>query len=295
MKNAMISLAASIAVFFGLALPAQYAEAKRVGGGGSVGMQRSATPPATPPKQAAQPQQAAPAAAGAAQAGSRSWMGPVAGLAAGLGLAALASYLGFGEEMASMLLILLLVVGAFFLYKMLTRNRQPQGAMQYAGAGANGRSEPLRFDAAGLHGGTSIAGAGETAAFASVPASIPAGFDVDGFLRQAKLNFIRLQAANDRGDMDDLMSFLAPEVFAEVQMQYRERGQTPQFTDVAELHVDLLEVLTENGQYIASVHFHGSLREEENAQAQAFREIWHLAKPEDGSFGWRVVGIQQVG
>jgi len=295
MKNAMISLAAAVAVFFGLALPAPDAEAKRMGSGGSFGMQRNATPPATPPKQAAQPQQGAPAAAGAAQAGSRSWMGPVAGLAAGLGLAALASHLGFGEEMASMLLILLLVGGAFLLYKMLTRNRQPQNAMQYAGAGANGRSEPLRFDASGLQGGASTVGAGGTAAPVAAPAFIPAGFDVEGFLRQAKLNFIRLQAANDRGDMDDLKSFLTPEVFAEVQMQYRERGQAAQFTDVVELHADLLEVVTEQGQHIATVHFHGLLREEESAQAQPFAEVWHLAKPEDGSFGWRVAGIQQAG
>jgi len=292
MRNVIVCAAASAALFFGLSLPAPEAEAKRMGGGGSFGMQRSSPPPAkpaTPPRQA-QPQQAAPAAAAApAQAAGRSWMGPVAGLAAGLGLAALASYLGFGEEMASLLLILLLVGGAFVLYKVLTRNRQSQSPLQYAGAGANERAAPLRFEAPAAG-----AGAEKVDADATAVGRIPAGFDTEGFLRQAKLNFIRLQAANDRGDMDDLRNFLTPEVFAEIQMQYRERGQAAQFTDVVELEAELLEVVTENGQYVASVHFHGLIREEEGAPVQAFAEVWHLAKPVEGGFGWRVAGIQQV-
>jgi len=289
MKMLLVALSAVVTIVAGFALPVQEAEAKRLGGGGSFGMKRSIAPsqPAATPKPATPAQQAAPAAgatgAAAAQAGKRSWLGPVAGLAAGLGLAALASHLGFGEEMASFLLVLLLAGGAFFLFRMLTRSRQPQSPLQYAGAGAHGGADPLRFDAAKV-------GAGATA----TAAAIPAGFDAEGFLRQAKLNFIRLQAANDRGDMDDLKSFLAPEVFAEIQMQYEERGRAPQFTDVVQLDADLLEVTTEGGQHVASVHFHGLLREAEGVEAAEFGEIWHLTKPADGSFGWRVAGIQQV-
>lgn len=288
MKNMFAVLSTVVAVFAAVALPVQEAEAKRLGGGGSFGMQRSAPAPvrqATPPKQATTPtQQTAPAQA--AQTGQRSWLGPVAGLAAGLGLAALASHLGFGEEMASFLLILLLAGGAFLLFKMLTRSRQPQGQFRAAGAGAHGASMPMAFEATKV-------GAGGTAMTAPA-GNIPAGFDTEGFLRQAKLNFIRLQAANDRGDMDDLKSFITPELFAEIQMQYEERGRAPQSTDVVQLDADLLEVVTEGGQHIASVHFHGLLREEEGAEAQAFAEVWHLAKPVEGGFGWRVAGIQQV-
>jgi predicted lipid-binding transport protein (Tim44 family) len=289
MKNTVISLLSAAAfVFAGVALPVQEAEAKRLGGGGSFGMKRSVTPsqPTVAPKPT---QQAAPAAAGTAaaqQAGKRSWLGPVAGLAAGLGLAALASHLGFGEEMASFLMILLLVGGGFFLFRLLTRARQPQGQLQYAGAGTGGHAQPMRFDAAEV-------GTGGTAAL-TAGGNIPAGFDAEGFLRQAKLSFIRLQAANDRGDMDDLKSFITPEVFAEIQMQYEERGRATQFTDVVQLDADLLEVVTEGGQHIASIHFHGLLREAEGAEATAFGEIWHLAKPVDGNFGWRVAGIQQL-
>jgi hypothetical protein len=41
-------------------------------------------------------------------------MGPVAGLAAGLGLAALASHLGFGDELASMVMLGLLAAGTMW-------------------------------------------------------------------------------------------------------------------------------------------------------------------------------------
>ncbi len=49
-----------------------------------------------------------------------------------------------------------------------------------------------------------------------------------GFLRCAKLNFVRLQAANDAHNVDDLREFLAPELFAEVKLQMDERGAAMQ-------------------------------------------------------------------
>ncbi len=287
MKRSFLALFAAFFAF--AALVVSDAEAKRLGGSKSIGMTRSTTPtqPATTPQNAtaAAPQPAA-APTPAAQPGKRSWLGPVAGLAAGLGLAALASHFGFGEELASFILIALLVFGGLFLFRMLTRSRQPQGGLQYAGAGADGRADPMRFDAQQV-------GAGGTAPMSDA-AAIPTDFDTEGFLRQAKLNFIRLQAANDRGDMDDLKAFATPEVFAEVQMQYEERGRKPQETDVMQLDAALLELVTEGGQHIASVRFHGLLREEAASAPAHFEEIWHLTKPVDGSFGWRVAGIQPL-
>jgi predicted lipid-binding transport protein (Tim44 family) len=283
------SLVALFAAFIALtAFVASDAEAKRLGGGKSVGMTRSSTPtqPAAPSQASTAPApQPAAAPAPAAQPGKRNWLGPVAGLAAGLGLAALASHFGFGEELASVLLIALLVFGAFFLFRLLTRPRQPQGGLQYAGAG--GQAGPMHFEA------PEKVGAGGTAPW-SAAANIPADFDAEGFLRQAKLNFIRLQAANDRGDLDDLKNFTTPEVFAEVQMQFEERGRSQQLTDVMQLDAALLEVVTEGGQHIASVRFSGLLREEGAAAPANFAEIWHLTKPADGSFGWRVAGIQPL-
>ncbi len=293
----MMKLAiAAFAIIVGLGLTPQEAEAKRLGGGKSFGMQRQASPaaPATAPTQAAKPATPAPAAAPAPTAtppkqGMSRFLGPLAGLAAGLGIAALLSHFGLGEAAANFLLIALLVVAAIFVVRLLLRKREPQPALQYAGAG----NAPASFTpAASQFESSSEVGAGGTAN-ATPAGSIPADFDVAGFLRQAKLNFIRLQAANDRGDMDDIRQFTAPELYAEIEMQFRERGGKSQETDVQQLDAEVLEVVTEGGNHIASVRFHGTLRED-NAAPEAFAEIWHLTKPTDGSRGWAIAGIQQV-
>src|SRR5690606_11754437 len=130
------------------------------------------------------------------------------------------------------------------LFRMLSRRAQTggqQGSLQYAAsapaAGAAARA-PMPT------GGVSAAPA-RPAAFAD--------FDRDGFARQAKLNFIRLQAANDTGNVDDLREFTTPEVFAELQMQLSERGGAEQRTDVVELNAEVLDVAEEDGRYIVSV------------------------------------------
>jgi predicted lipid-binding transport protein (Tim44 family) len=275
----------------------QDAEAKRLGGGKSAGMQRQATPaaPAAAPTQAAKPAAAPAATATPPKQGMSRFLGPLAGLAAGLGIAALLSHFGLGEAAANFMLIALLAVAAIFLVRFLMRKREPQAAMQYAGA-APGANAPANFTpAASQFEASSEVGAGNTATSAATAAvgSIPADFDVPGFLRQAKLNFIRLQAANDRGDMDDIRQFVAPELYAEIEMQFRERGSKAQETDVQQLDADVLEVVTEGGNHVASVRFHGTLREDDAAPA-AFAEVWHLTKPIDGSRGWAIAGIQQL-
>ncbi|MCK9380480.1 MAG: Tim44-like domain-containing protein [Sulfuritalea sp.] len=290
MKRLVIAVFAAVV---GLSLMVPDAEAARLGGGRSSGMQRQAAPTATRPAIAPAPAAAAaPAAVPAKPAGMRRFLGPLAGLAAGLGIAALLSHFGMGEGMANMLMILALVMAAVFVVRWLMSKRTPPAGAQYAGA-SPGNAAPANFNPAAAQFEASGVGAGAAAATA-VAANIPADFDVEGFLRQAKLNFVRLQAANDRGDMDDIRQFTAPEMFAEIQMQYKERGGRSQETDVMALNADLLEVVTEDNRHIASVRFSGQLREEANAAPQAFTEIWHLTKPVDGSRGWNVAGIQQV-
>ncbi len=282
---------ALLAVFVGLALPLHDAEAKRFGGGKSSGIQRDsisqrqATPPQKPAEAPAQQANAAPnpAGAGAAQTGKRSWMGPIAGLAAGLGLAALASHLGLGEELANFLMIALLIMAAFLLFKFLTRKRQAP-AMQYAGAAAGGNVMP--FQAEPTAGGKAAPQAG--------PAVLPPGFDAEAFTRQAKLNFLRMQAAYDAGNLDDIREFTSPEMFAEVKLQLAERGAAKQQTDVTRLEAEVLECAEEGNRLRASVRFYGLVREEANAVPEAFDEVWHLTKPSDGSQGWVVAGIQQL-
>lgn len=294
MKNFLCALCVAVVGLGGAMHDAE--AAKRMGGGKSFGsqrdsttMQRDATPTSPTQNATTAQRQAQPAAPAAAQPAKRSWMGPLAGLAAGIGLAALASHLGFGEEMASFMMIALLVMVALFVWRMFAARRgapQQQG-MQYAGATAGPGAAPQRFEAAApVAASAPPASAGTT--------NIPSDFDVDGFLRQAKLNFVRLQAANDKGDVEDIRQFTSPEVFAEIRMQLQERGGETQHIDIVQLDAALLDLVTENDQYIASVRFSGLLREEVSAAPAPFDEVWHLAKPVSGNRGWVIAGIQQL-
>lgn len=300
------------ALALGLSLTISDAEAaKRFGGGKSSGMQRdtvtqrSATPntPASPNQTAAPMQQpGAAAAAGQAAQPKRSWMGPVAGLAAGLGLAALASHLGFGEELASMLMIGLLVLAVLMVVGFFLRKKAAAQQPALAGAGAGGMSysgQAQDFNrqapaATQAFQAEPAATGSQTVGAALGAATIPAGFDAEGFVRSAKVNFIRLQAANDAGNLEDIREFTTPEMFAEIKMDFVERGDAAQQTDVVSLEAEVVEVLEEASRYLVSVRFHGLIRENAEAAAEAFDEIWHLSKPVDGSRGWLVAGIQQA-
>jgi len=294
MKHLLISL---VVALFTLGLVVPEAEARRLGGGGSSGMQRQMTPQ-QPPRQPATPQQnlnrqqtQQPAAAGAA-APQRSWLGPVAGLAAGLGLAALFSHLGLGEELASLLLIGLLVLAAVMLFRMLSRrNAAASGAsrMQYAAA------TPAAADYTRTNPAATPAPVADTGGAAQVHRSdVRADFDADAFVRQAKVHFIRLQAANDEGNLADLREFTSPEMFAELRLQIADRGPAPQRTDVVELNAEVVELVEEDSRYIVSVRFFGLIREEADAAPAPFDEVWHLTKDKRGERGWVVAGIQQI-
>ena len=284
MKKILMAMFLSV---MALGLTAGDAEAKRLGGGKTSGMQRQAVQPApTRPTQ-----QAAPASTGStatAAAPKRSWMGPIAGLAAGLGLAALFSHLGLGAEMANIVMIGLLLMAALFVFRMLFRRKaapEQSPGMQYAGAGNVPNSMPR--PATEMPFGASSSAAAPVAASA-----IPADFDADAFLRVAKLNFVRLQAANDAKNIDDIREFTSPEMFAEIRMQMTERGDAAQQTDVVRLDAELLEVVTEGDRHVVSVRFSGLIREEADGPALPFDEVWHLSKSVAGDKGWVVAGIQ---
>lgn len=316
LKQSLTSILASVAVALGgltLSVAPIEAEAKRLGGSRPAGMQRQ-MPPKQQPTQPAQNQSTAPqqgtpaqqpanaaaagAAGAAAQAGKRSWMGPIAGLAAGLGLAALASHLGFGEELANFMMMALLAVVAVVVIGWLMRRFRggqaagPQLAGATAGAGAG--SAPMArqaFQAPASAAPQASSGFSAEPAPAAVPAAVPAGFDAAGFERIAKMIFIRLQAANDAGQVDDLRKFTTPELFASLRLDLQERAGATQQTDVLELHAELIDTAQENGQWVATVRFTGLIREEAEAGAQPFDELWHLVRPLDDSREWAIAGI----
>jgi predicted lipid-binding transport protein (Tim44 family) len=164
--------------------------------------------------------------------------------------------------------------------------------LQFAGAGA-----------APVGGWTSPAGAGASAsAFTSPRAaelaqaapSLPAGFDSAGFERIAKLIFIRMQAANDKADLEDLRQFATPEMFAVFRLELQERKGAAQQTDVVQLDAQVLDFVQEDARQVVSVRFHGLIREEQDGAATPFDEVWHLVKPVDASREWAIAGIAQT-
>lgn len=284
MKRLIISVFAAI---FTLGIMIPEAEARRFGGGGSFGMQRQISPQ-QPPRQPAAPQQnlnrqgSQQTAAG--QTAGRSWMGPVAGLAAGLGLAAFFSHLGLGEEFASFFLIALLVFGALTIYRLVGRRAaatQAANRLHYAGVGS--------VDALTLPKAEAL-----PRSISDRSGATDEDFNAEAFMRQAKLQFIRLQAAYDAANLDDIREFTAPEVFAEIRLQLADRGALAQHTDVVDLDAEVVELVEEPTRYVASVRFHGLIREDRDAAPIAFDEIWHLSKPRSGTSGWVIAGIQQV-
>lgn len=310
MKRLLSLLAMVFAV--GLSTVALDAEAaKRMGSGKSFGTQRQAAPEKAP---TAAPAAAAPTA-GAAAGSSRSWMGPVAGLAAGLGLAALASHLGFGEELASMLMLGLLAMAVMVAIGFFMRKRaaaqhphgSAPGSMQYAHAQnpAGGHHQPAasqgnaykvlmpsgKDSVIGSAIGSGIGASNHAAAGGS--SRIPADFDVKGFERSAKVNFIRLQAANDAGDLEDIRQFTTPEMFSEIKMDLAERGSQSQKSDVAQIDAQVIEVFEDAVHYHVSVRFTGVIRFDSNEPEESFDEIWHLKKTRAGNTGWLLAGIQQ--
>lgn len=289
--NKLLSTALVIFLSFGLVV--HEAEAKRLGGGKSTGMQRESVSSGKPA--AAPAQQATPAAAGApaAQPPKRNWMGPLAGLAAGLGIAALLSHFGMGAGLANFVMILLLVVAAVVVFKLIFRKKaeaaQPE-PMQYAGVG--GPSMGPIPSAEPLPPGSPVPGV--TSLAQPAPASIPADFDVDAFVRVAKVQFVRMQAAHDSGNLEDIREFTTPEMFAEIKMDIDERHGAQQHTDVVTVDAEVLEVASEATRHIASVRFRGKIREAAGSEPVAFDEVWNLVKPNSGASGWILAGVQQL-
>ena len=129
----------------------------------------------------------------------------------------------------------------------------------------------------------------------AAPASrLPAGFDAAAFERIAKMIFIRMQAANDAGDLNDLRAFTTPEMFAAARLDLQERGGVAQQTDVVQIDAEVLDFAQEDGRQIVSVRFHGLIRELKDGGADRFDEVWHLVKPLDASREWAIAGIQQM-
>jgi predicted lipid-binding transport protein (Tim44 family) len=306
-----------------LVLGASPAWAKRLGGGLSFGKQsgqvapgNALAPAAAPMRPAVAQNAAAPASAATASAAApgRGWGGMLGGVAAGLGLAWLASSLGLGEAFAQFLLLALVAVLVLAGVSWVLRRRSSAVGgvgLAYQGAPAGDALQPVspRGYSPRNVGNDASARPWETAAGGPEPVpgavlhghtawSIPADFDAEGFLQASKANFIHLQAAWDRADIPSLRAMMTDGMLEQIQAQLAERersGAGQGQTEVVMLDAQLLGIEELEGDYMASVEFSGLVRDDASAGPNPFREVWNITRPRTGQGGWLVAGVQALG
>jgi predicted lipid-binding transport protein (Tim44 family) len=241
------------------------------------------------------------------------------GLAAGLGLAWLASSLGMGEAFGQILMFGLIALAVMVVIGMIMRRRQPQAAntSPYAFEGAGAPADPRTLpqynpnnvgnDASARPMDTDPTYQPTAARSGAIIGSslsgnqtwgIPADFDSLSFINAAKQNFMTLQHAWDRSDVSTLRSMMTDTMLTEIKTQLAEReanasGQ-PNQTDVVMLDAQLLGIEEVGEFYMASVEFSGLIREEPSAGPTPFREVWNMTKPKNGTSGWLVAGVQAL-
>lgn len=285
---------------------------RRLGGGRNIGkqapqvQQRQATPPAAAPAQTPQAATAAAPAAGAAGAATAAARSPMKslliGAAAGLGLMALASWLGFGETLATIMMfaligVLILMVIGYFMRRRMGAQAAYQGAGGVTPTLPEQRVEPQMqrsaLDSPGARPGSAMdhfmrGGAVNPAS----PWGIPAGFDTEGFVANARTYFGKLQAAWQTGNLDDLSDFTTNDMFIALTHELRARGDAPKSIEVQTMETRLLGIESTATEHLASVRFTGTVRVD--GEEEKVDEVWNLAKAADGKTGWLLAGIQQI-
>ena len=331
MKIWSIVFSAMLALTFSLG--AADADAKRLGGGSSFGKQSSNVTqrnaaPAAPANNnaAAAARPGAPAAA--AVAPKRPWGAMLGGLAAGLGLAWLASSLGLGGAFGQVIMFALLALGVMLLVGFVMRKLKggnaaapgrASGPFAFQGAGSDATSPssavtPRNYSPENVGNDASarpwersgLATASATSATGSMIGSglagnqswgVPADFDADSFLRACKTNFTTLQDAWDRSDIQALRAMMTDDMLEQIKTQLGDReshtGGNTNKTEVVMLNAQLLGIEELSDSYMASVEFSGMIKEDASAGASPFREVWNMTKPRSGG-GWLVAGVQAL-
>ena len=328
MKIWQLILSAVFAVT--LTLSGTAADAKRLGGGGSVGKQSSNVTQRQAPANNATNSPAAPAAGAAAVAPKKPWGAMLGGLAAGLGLAWLASSLGLGGAfsqiiMFALLALVVMVVIGFIMRKLkagkgdspgATRAQSPfafQGAGNMpdspaaknyspANVGNDASARPWERNATAFNaaGNAPVAGGSMIGSGLSGSQSwgVPAGFDGESCLKACKANFVTLQDAWDRSDIQNLRSMMTDDMLEQIKTQLADRethtGGTANKTEVVMLDAQLLGIEEMSDVYMASVEFSGLIKEDASSGATPFREVWNMTKPRTGGSGWLVAGVQAL-
>jgi predicted lipid-binding transport protein (Tim44 family) len=271
------------------------AEAKRVGGGRSTGMQRQAAP--APQRNNTAQQQPAPAPMPAQAQQKKSGMGMMGGVLGGLAAGGLLGYMlgnnasgsasgDGGIPWGTLLLLGALTAGGVMLLR--RRNTKPVAqAQSYAGVPplnpmpqANSNDRVFRIGD----------GAGNYSAPATPITRLPDGTESAAFLRQARASFMHMQTLHSPDQAEEMRRYMTPELFNELKDDIAHNQDVAEFP---ELNAQVIEAINEGGRMVASVEFSGRVSESLNSPAVPFKEIWHFVRPIDGDPRWMLAGIQQ--
>lgn len=311
---------------------APLAEAKRAGGGKSHGMSRSAAPTQSyqQPRQVTPAPQTAPA--GTPQRSGPGVGTVVAAGVAGAAVGALAAnamaddkHTTSPEQQATQaqqqqqeekkgglpgwIWIVLIAAIAFFIFrrfgakKKLAGNNNPYAPNNSGSSPFNNSSTPAAPRAAAGGDNTNIFGqsVGGSAAPSAAPfggahtqsgSQLPDGTEPAAFLRIARQRFNHIQSVNSANNVEEIRRYLTPELYASMYNDIL-ANQDQDVAEFSNLNAMVVDSATENGQYVVSVRFTGTVSEDLNSLPQPFTEIWHFVKPAGSTEDWKVAGIQQ--
>ncbi|MFV5363108.1 TIM44-like domain-containing protein [Acinetobacter oleivorans] len=308
------------------------AEAKRAGGGKSHGMARSTTSSqsyqqprqVTPAQQpATAPQRSGPGVGSMVAAGvAGAAVGAVAANAladdkptstehqatqAGTEQAAQAQQEEKKGGIPSWLWVLLAAALAFFVFRKLGAKKKLAANNPYApnndGQNPFGRSAAPQAtprnagDNTNIFGQSVGGGAAPQAPFGGATTSngnqLPDGSEPAAFLRIARQRFNHIQSMNTASNIEEIRRYLTPELYSSMYNDIME-NQDQDVAEFSNLNAMVVDSATENGQYVVSVRFTGTVSEDLNSLPQPFTEIWHFVKPAGSQQDWVVAGIQQA-
>lgn len=310
-------------------LAAPLAEAKRAGGGKSHGMSRSSSSSQSyqSSNSSYQQRQATPAPQ---QTQQRSGPGVGSMVAAGVAGAAVGAVAAnamaddrnptTAEQQAaqqnqqqeekggipSWIWVLLAAALAFFVFRKLGAKKKLATSNPYApnNGGQNNFGRQTAAPAARQNNdntnifGQSVAGGVATQApFGGASTSngnqLPDGTEPASFLRIARQRFNHIQSVNSASNIEEIRRYLSPELYNSMHQDIM-ANQDQDVAEFSNLNAMIAETATENGQYIVSVRFTGTVSEDLNSLPQPFTEIWHFVKPAGSQQEWIVAGIQQA-
>ncbi|WP_312105875.1 Tim44 domain-containing protein [Acinetobacter venetianus] len=305
---------------------APIAEAKRAGGGKSHGMSRSSSTSqsyqqprqATPTQQqTTAPQKSGPGVGSMVAAGVA---GAAVGAVAANALADDKNPTATEQQAAeqaqqeekggipSWLWVLLAAAIAFFVFRKLGAKKKLAANNPYApnNSGQNnfGRPSSPQSTARQSSGdntnifGQSVAGGAATqapfgAASMNSGNQLPDGTEPAAFLRIARQRFNHIQSVNSASNVEEIRRYLTPELYNSMYSDIV-ANQDQDVAEFSNLNAMVVESTTENGQYVVSVRFTGTVSEDLNSLPQPFTEIWHFVKPAGSQQDWVVAGIQQA-